>query len=143
MDQQGQDGPLTEEGPSMTTPASAADHYLAERVMTASPAELTAMLYDACVGAMKSALRLQEAGEHLAATPRLVKAQDIVLELRTTLNPAAGELALSLDALYTFAWGKLITASCKRDPSATRAALEVVEPLQLAWRTSCLNVAAA
>ncbi|MBC7678438.1 MAG: hypothetical protein H7233_05560, partial [Pseudorhodobacter sp.] len=42
------------------TAGAAADHYLAERVMTASPAELTAMLFDACVGAMKSALRLQQ-----------------------------------------------------------------------------------
>jgi flagellar protein FliS len=127
----------------LTSASSAADHYLAERVMTASPAELTAMLYDACVGAMKSALRLQQAGEHAAATTRLLKAQDIVLELRTTLNPEAGVIAMSLDALYTFAWGKLVTASTKRDSAALTAALEVVEPLQLAWRTSCLGTAAA
>jgi flagellar protein FliS len=122
---------------------AAADHYLAERVMTASPAELTAMLFDACVGAIKGALRLQEAGDHLAATPRLLKAQDIVLELRTTLNPEAGELATSLDALYTFAWTQLVRSGIKRDSKAARDALEVVEPLQLAWRTSCLSLRVA
>lgn len=124
------------------SPSAAADRYLAERVMTASPAELTAMLFDACVGAVRSALRLQRAGEHLAATQRLIKAQDIVLELRTTLNPEAGELAVSLDALYTFAYAQLLQASLKRDPVAAQAALDVVEPLQLAWRTSCLSKAA-
>jgi len=127
---------------STPTASAAADRYLAERVMTASPAELTAMLFDACVGAMKSALRLQQAGEHLAATQRLIKAQEIALELRTTLNPEAGELSVSLDALYTFAYGQLLQASLKRDASATKAALDVVEPLQLAWRTSCLSKAA-
>jgi flagellar protein FliS len=125
------------------TATAAADHYLAERVMTASPAELTAMLFDACVGSIKSALRLQEAGEHLAATPRLLKAQDIVLELRTTLNHEAGELATSLDALYTFAWTQLVQAGIKRDSQAARTALEVIEPLQLAWRTSCLTLRVA
>ena len=142
------DGPPTqsEEGPSMTlmttatrtpTTADAADRYLAERVLNASPAELTAMLFDACVAAIKSAIRLQEAGEHVAAIPKLTKAQDIVLELRTTLNHEAGALAGNLDALYTFAWSQLVQAGMKRDTRAARAALDVVEPLQVAWRTSC------
>jgi flagellar protein FliS len=137
------DGPpddTTEEGPSMTR--TAADHYLAERVLTASPAELTAMLFDACVGAIKVAIRLQGEGEHVAALPKLTKAQDIVLELRSTLNHEAGELAANLDALYTFAWSQLVKAAIKRDTKAARAALDVVEPLQLAWRTSCVAVAA-
>ena len=127
----------------MTFPASpkttAADHYLVERVMTASPAELTAMLFDACTGAIKSAIRLQQAGDHLAATPRLLKAQDIVLELRTTLNPEAGALATSLDALYTYMWTQLVQAGIKRDTQAAQAALDVVEPIQQAWRTACLT----
>jgi len=120
------------------TAADAADRYLAERVLNASPAELTAMLFDACVGAIKAAIRLQEAGEHVAAIPKLTKAQDIVLELRTTLNHEAGQLASNLDALYTFAWSQLIQAGMKRDTPAARAALEVIEPLQVAWRTACV-----
>jgi flagellar protein FliS len=121
------------------TPAAAADHYLAERVLNASPAELTAMLFDACVGSIKAAIRLQEAGEHLAAVPKLTKAQDIVLELRTTLNHEAGALAGNLDALYTFAWTQLVQSGMRRDTAAARAALDVVEPLQVAWRTACVN----
>jgi flagellar protein FliS len=127
--------------PTMT-PASAADHYLAERVLTASPVELTAMLFDACVGSIKLAIRLQEAGEHLAALPKLTKAQDIVLELRTTLNHEAGELASHLDALYTFAWSRLLQAGTRRDTAAAREALDVLEPLQLAWRETFLHAAA-
>lgn len=125
------------------TPAhAAADHYLAQRVMTASPAELTAMLFDACVGAIKLGIRLQEAGEHTAALPKLTKAQDIVLELRSTLNHEAGDLASRLDALYTYAWSQLFQAGVRRDTAAARTALEVVEPLQLAWRQTFLSSAA-
>lgn len=131
---------------TMTSPVTvpaAADHYLAERVLNASPAELTAMLFDACVGAIKLAVRLQEAGEHVAALPKLGKAQDILLELRSTLNHEAGDLASHLDALYTFAWQQLLQSGLKKDPKAAKAALDVVEPLQLAWRSSCLNAAVA
>lgn len=128
--------------PALATAADAADRYLAERVMTASPAELTAMLYDACVGSIKLAIRLQEAGEHLAALPKLTKAQNIVLELRSTLNHEAGDLASRLDALYTFAWSQLFQAGVRRDSAAARSALDVVEPLQQAWREAVLPAAA-
>jgi flagellar protein FliS len=117
---------------------AAADRYLVERVGTASPAELTAMLFDSCVGAIKGAVRLMEAGEHQGARPKLLKAQDIVLHLRTTLNHDAGELAASLEALYTFVWTQLVQANVQRDSSAATEALKVMEPLQQAWRSSCL-----
>ena len=109
----------------MSPTAAAADRYLTDRVMTASPAELTAMLFDACVGALRAAVALQEGGEHLAATPRLVKAQSIVLELRTSLNREAGPLAEQLDALYTYAFAQLLQANTRRDVTATRTALDV------------------
>ncbi len=125
-----------------TSASAAADHYLAQRVLTASPAELTAMLFDACVGSIKLAIRLHEAGEHAAALPKLTKAQDIVLELRSTLNHEAGDLASRLDALYTYAWSQLFQAGVRRDTAAARSALEVVEPLQLAWRQTFLSSAA-
>jgi flagellar secretion chaperone FliS len=120
----------------------AADRYLSERVLTASPAELTAMLFDACVGAVKAALRLQGLDEHAAAGGRLLKAQEIVLELRCTLNHEAGPLAGQLDSLYAFAYGRLVHANTRRDSAAAQEALDVLEPLQQAWRTSCLRLAA-
>ena len=126
----------------MSLQNDAANRYLTERVLTASPAELTAMLFDACVGALKAAARLQEAEQHVPAGQRLMKAQDIVLELRSTLNPAAGALTTQLDALYTYAFGQMVTANVRRDREATLEALSVIEPLQTAWRESCCTLAA-
>lgn len=117
----------------------AADRYLEERVLTASKAELTSMLFDAAVGALKRAVALQEAGDHAAAAPRLLKAQEIVLELRTTLNHEAGDLALRLDQLYTWCYASLVRANASRDVAATREGLAVLEPLQTAWREACLG----
>lgn len=129
---------------SAPLPGAAADRYLTERVMTASPAELTAMLYDACVAALTQAARLQDDGQHVAALRPIRKAQDILLELRTTLDHArGGELAPHLDSLYTWGWGRLLDAATHRDAAATRQALAVVQPLQQAWRESCLTTQVA
>ncbi len=119
-----------------------ADHYLAERVMTASPAELTAMLYDACCAHVRGAITRLQGGQGAEATPKLLKAQEIVLELRTTLNPAAGPLAGQLDSLYTWTFSRLLDASTKRDVAAAQEALDVLDGLRTAWRQACLASAA-
>lgn len=121
---------------------NAADHYLAERVMTASPAELTAMLYDACCANIRGAITRLEAGIALEVSPKLLKAQDILLELRCTLNKDAGPLAEQLDSLYSWSYGRLLDASVKRDVKAAREALDVVDGLRSAWRQACLAAAA-
>lgn len=121
---------------------NAADHYLAERVMTASPAELTAMLYDACCANIRGAISRLEAGLPLEASAKLIKAQDIILELRCTLNKEAGPLAEQLDSLYSWSYGRLLEASTRRDVQAAHEAFDVVDGLRSAWRQACLAVAA-
>ena len=120
-----------------------ADRYLADRVMTATPAELTGMLYDAAVGCVRSAIAHQEQGDWLAASPKLIKAQSIVMELRSALNTeAGGPLADRLSALYTYSFTKLLAANTKRDTNAAREVLNILTPIQLAWREACLRKAA-
>lgn len=119
-----------------------AERYLAERVNTADPAELTAMLYDAAVGAIKAAIRLREAGERAGIAAKIVKAQNIIIELRCTLNPAAGDLAVNLERLYVYAYEQLVAANSAQDTAALVNALDVVQPLQQAWRESCCRTMA-
>jgi flagellar protein FliS len=121
---------------------SASDRYLEDRVLTASPAELTAMLYDALSASARGAITRLEAGDRQGALPRIQKAQDILLELRVTLDHSAGPLAGQLDALYTFAWRRLLDAVVHGDPAVAREALDVIEPLRTAWRQACLQQAA-
>lgn len=121
----------------------AAERYLTDRVMTATPAELTAMLFDGAVGAVRSALAFQEQGEFLAAIPKITKAAEIVLELKGALNhDAGGELASTLGSLYTWCYQRLLHASLHRDPRALKDTLDVLVPLAESWRQACLTVAA-
>jgi len=117
-----------------------ADHYLAERVMTATPAQLTGMLFDALTAAVRGTARLQAEGDFPAALPRSLKAQRILLELRNTLDHSAGpELSASLDALYAWCHGNLVRGNRERDPAATQSVISVVEQLADAWNEGCLG----
>lgn len=119
----------------------ASDYYLADKVATATPAQLTGMLFDASVGALRSAVRLQESGKWQAALPKSLKAQRIILELRATLDhQAGGELAGNLHHLYTWCHSCLLRANRERDVAATQEALTVLEPLASAWREAVLGL---
>ena len=126
--------------------SSGADGFLRQRVLTASPAELTAMLFDAAVGASRAGARHAAAGDWASATERLRHAQDVVLELRASVDTDAtgdaGELAHRLGALHTWTWQRLLHASTRRDAAAITEALAALEPLRDAWRSSVLQIAA-
>ena len=115
------------------------EHYLAEKVATASPAQLTAMLYDACAGGVLAAQRHVATGDWAAADRGLRRSMDVLLELRVTLDESAGPLARDLGDLYTWAWQRLLHATSRRDPAGLDDALAVVAPLRDAWRTACLG----
>lgn len=118
------------------------DRYLTERVVTATPAELTGLVFDAGVAAMRAAAAAQADGDWAFASAQLLRAQAMVLELRCALNPEAGQLATSLSALYTYVHSRLVHANVARDPAATAEALDLFAPLQQAWRESILCRAA-
>jgi flagellar protein FliS len=117
-----------------------ADHYLVEKVATATPAELIALLYDKAVLSLKRAQGLLAAGDFDRAYGRIVNASDIVLELRCVLNPAAGEMTVRLEALYAWVTTRLLVAASRRDTTAVQDALDVLMPLQSAWRQACVGV---
>ena len=120
-----------------TGAAVAAEHYLTERVHTASPAELTGMLLDAAMGNMKLGHASLISGNRVEATRRFTKTQDIVTELRLTLNHEAGEIAMRLDAIYTWVFRQLVTACVSSDiVTASKAcdeASRTLEPIAVAW----------
>ena len=117
-----------------------ADHYLAEKVAAATPAELTGMLFDKAVISLKRAQGHLAAGDFETAAGRLSNASAVVLELRGTLNPAAGEIAGRLGSLYEWVTSRILLASSRRDPARVQEALDVLVPLQGAWREACIGI---
>ena len=120
-----------------------ADRYLNDKVTTASPAELIGMLYDAGVVAMQAGQAAVEGGNVADAHRHLVRAQDIVHELRCSLRPDAGEIARNLDSLYEFLGQRLVQANLRKDPRIVAECTGVFTPLRDAWAAALLGRAPA
>jgi flagellar protein FliS len=123
--------------------AQQANPYLEQQAATATPAELTAMLYAGAVARVTAAIELLEAGDHNEARARLLRTQEIVLELRCSLDhDAGGAIAANFDRLYDFAYRRLVKAVVDRDPRAASDALGVLSSMRDTWREACLAQAA-
>lgn len=120
-----------------------ANRYLQDKVTTASPAELIGMLYDAGVVAMQAGQAAIDAGNVADAHRHLIRAQDIVMELRCSLRPEAGEIARNLDDLYDFLYKLLVFANRKKDAKSVVESLRIFTPLRDAWAAALLGRPAA
>ena len=61
--------------------------YLKQSVMTASPAELIVMLFDACIKNLKLAQINLEDNDYSGAHTHFINAQEIIAELINCLDP--------------------------------------------------------
>lgn len=112
--------------------------YASNAVTTASPAKLLVMLYDRLARDLVVAReRLAErdvAGVH----DQLMHAQQIVLELRSSLDLSAWDGAQGLADLYDFLLQELVAANVQKDEERIANCQDIVEPLRQAWREAAL-----
>lgn len=119
----------------MTAPtyASARQRYAANAVTTASPGRLLVMLYERLLRDLASADQALADRDHAKANDDLQHAQQIVLELRTSLDTSAWSGGPALASLYTYLHAELVSANLEKCPVRLTACREIVEPLHAAW----------
>ncbi|MBU9672616.1 flagellar export chaperone FliS [Planococcus sp. CP5-4] len=107
--------------------------YQQNSVMTASSEELTLMLYNGCLKFIKLAKKAMLDKQFEEKNKNLLKAQAIIQELRSTLNP---DIALSkeLEQLYEYQNNSLMEANMKNDAAALEAVLADVTELRNTWK---------
>lgn len=115
--------------------------YMDASVATASPARLLVMLYERLVLDVRKAMTAQQQGDHAEAHTQLLHAQDIVLELRATLDVDAWEGGPGLASIYDFLHLQLVRANIGRDAATTEGCLRLVEDLCATWREAALAAA--
>lgn len=118
------------------------DRYLQDSINTASPGKLLLMLYDRLVLDLVHGEEAVRAGERERANDKLTHAQEIVMELRTTLDLEAWVGAPGLANLYGFLFTELIAANIGRDADRVAACRNLVEPLRDAWREAAASAVA-
>ena len=107
--------------------------YQSNAVTTASPGELTLMLYNGCLRFMKAARTAIEIKDIEEKNENLIKAQNIISELRVTLNMDL-EVSNNLMAMYEYIMRRLIEANVKNDTAILDEAAELVTDLRDTWK---------
>jgi flagellar protein FliS len=110
------------------------DRYLQDSINTASPAKLLLMLYDRMILDLMQAEESLRTGDREQANEKLNHAQEIVIELRVSLDVESWSGAPGLANLYGYLLTELIGANIARDPDRVATCRTLVEPLRDAWR---------
>lgn len=90
--------------------------YKEQMVMTASPAKLIELLLDKAITVIEDAKVLINEKNFKGANEKIIRAQDIVMELNLSLDvEKGGDLAKNLRALYNYMYRTLVEANIKKD----------------------------
>jgi len=104
-----------------------------ESLGTATPEQVVILLYDRLVTDIERGQEALEQGDRQAANELLQHAQDIVDELRVSLDVSVWDGAAGLAALYDYLAVTLVRANVSGDPQLAQACRGVAAPLRDAW----------
>lgn len=107
--------------------------YGKNKVNTASPAELTLMLYDGAVKFCNKAVIALEKKDYEGVNYNIQRTRNIVVELKTTLNhkyPVADDF----EKLYDYIFMLLVDANMKKDMELLERALEELRSIRDIWK---------
>ncbi|WHY88401.1 flagellar export chaperone FliS [Neobacillus novalis] len=109
--------------------------YQRNQVMTARPEELTLMLYNGAIKFLHQAKLAIEKKDITKANSSLVKTQDILTELMTTLN-LDYEISNSLLSLYDYMKNRLVEANIAKDIAVIIEIENMLFELKNTWATA-------
>ena len=112
---------------------NAATLYQGTKVNTASPAELTLMLYEGAIKFCNIALLGFETNDYEKVNNNIIKVQNIITEFRATLD-FKYETAKDFDLIYEFINSLLIQSNIKKDKESLEKALGQIREMRDLWK---------
>lgn len=109
------------------------EQYNNNKIMTASPAELTLMLYEGAIKFCNIAIMGIEQKDISKAHTNIIKTEKIVDYLRTTLNmkyPVAQEF----ENIYVYLGRRLVEANLKKDKEILEEVCEHLRSVRDTWK---------
>jgi flagellar protein FliS len=103
--------------------------YKTAASVTMTPLEILVALFDKCIIECKKAVDYMETGRFVKANESLKRVQNIVDELRFSLDMKY-EVSQNLRELYVFYRQALISANYKKDPSIVQALIPQFQELK-------------
>ncbi|MGE6487485.1 flagellar export chaperone FliS [Paenisporosarcina sp. NPDC076898] len=107
--------------------------YQQNSVMTASPQELTLMLYNGCLKFIRLSKKAMAEKNYEVKNTNIIKAQNIVQELRITLNQDI-EISNNMAQLYEYMYTRLIDANMKNNLESLEEVEGYIVELRDTWK---------
>lgn len=107
--------------------------YKQNSITTASPGELTLMLYNGCIKFLHYAKKAMEENNVTIKNTNLQKAQSIISELMITLNMEY-EISHQMYSLYDYMNRRLIEANIKNDIEIVDEVIGLVTEFRDTWK---------
>lgn len=113
--------------------ANAATAYKDSRIMTASPAELTLMLYEGAIKFCNLAIMALEKNDYEKANLNIIKAEKIISEFRSTLD-FQYPVAKDFEVVYDYIYHRLVESNIKKNRDALEEALGYIREMRDTWK---------
>ena len=110
-----------------------AQEYNRNKILTASPAELTLMLYEGAIKFCNIAQMAMEKNDYAKANLNMQKARNIIVELQSTLN-FDYPVAKDFDTIYSFIFERMTAANISKDPAIVEEILVQLREIRDIWK---------
>ena len=107
--------------------------YQRNAILTASPAELTLMLYEGAIKFCNIAKIAIEKGDIQKAHDNIKRAQDIITEFRVTLDRKY-PVWEDFERVYDYIYRKLVDANMHKDIDELDEALKYIREMRDTWK---------
>ena len=107
--------------------------YQRQKIMTASPADLTLMLYEGAIKFCNIAIVACENHDIEKAHNNIRKTDAIIEEFQLTLDKKY-EVSKDFDAVYTYIRQRLLQANLSKDPEILQEVLEHLRVMRDTWK---------
>lgn len=108
--------------------------YLKQEIEGATKGKLVLLLYDGTIKFLRVAKKGIEQKNVEEAHNHIIKAENIIYELMSTLNMDAGEISVNLMRLYDFMLHQLVTANSSKTTEPIDTVIKMMSTLREAWR---------
>lgn len=106
--------------------------YQNSKILTASPAELTLMLYDGAIKFGNIAIAAMQEKDVQKAHTNIIKVQRIITEFRSSLDRNY-PVAQDFDNIYVYLLQRLLQANVKKDPEIMEEVVGHLRTLRETW----------
>jgi flagellar protein FliS len=114
--------------------------YSNNKILTASPAELTLMLYDGAIKFVNIAVVAIEKKDIEKAHNNIVKAENIIMEFQATLDHKY-PVAKDFDEVYSYLLRRLREANVKKDTDILDEVLKHLRTMRDTWKEVMVRTA--